>query len=179
MTANSYLRSLDKALRAELMQRGGNDSGASTRRHGRTIAALLLGATAVVATGDESAAVSPSVTVARTEASTAAAPVMPASFRAAKERRATSTPAVVSSRKRTRTSGPSVAAVATLALEIGRLQRDVASRSPEGMEEWIGEAYASLEAVRRAIADAVIDDEDGDVMSVALDRATQLLIAAA
>ena len=47
------------------------------------------------------------------------------------------------------------------------------------MEEWIGEEYASLEAVRRAIADAVVDDEEREVVAVALDRAAQLLSAAA
>jgi len=47
------------------------------------------------------------------------------------------------------------------------------------MEEWIGEEYASLEAVRRAVADAVVDDEDLEVVAVTLDRASQLLSAAA
>jgi len=70
-------------------------------------------------------------------------------------------------------------AVATLALEIGRLQRDLAIRSPEGMEEWVGGEYASLEAVRRAIADVVVDDEEPALVAVALDRASQLLSAAA
>jgi hypothetical protein len=123
-------------------------------------------------------AVSPSVTVATTEAPVSA-PVMPASFRARRDRQPESASAAVAPRKRSRAGGPSPAAVAALALEIGRLQRDVADRSPEGMEEWVGEAYASLEAVRRAIADVVIDDEDADVVAVALDRATQLLNAAA
>jgi hypothetical protein len=70
-------------------------------------------------------------------------------------------------------------AVATLALEIGRLQRDLAIRSPEGMEEWIGGEYASLEAVRRAVADVVVDDEEQLLVKVALNCASQLLSAAA
>jgi hypothetical protein len=70
-------------------------------------------------------------------------------------------------------------AVATLALEIGRLQRDLAMRAPEGMEEWIGSEYASLEAVRRAVADAVVDEEEPVVVAAALNRASQLLAAVA
>jgi hypothetical protein len=66
-----------------------------------------------------------------------------------------------------------------LALELGRLQNDIAGRAPEGSEEWICGEYASLEAVRRAIADAVVDDEEREVVAVALDRAAQLLSAAA
>ena len=62
---------------------------------------------------------------------------------------------------------------------MGRLQNDIAVRTPEGLEEWIGGEYASLEAVRRAIADAVVDDEEREVVAVALDRAEQLLSAAA
>jgi hypothetical protein len=66
-----------------------------------------------------------------------------------------------------------------LALELGRLQNDIALRVPEGLEEWIGGEYASLEAVRRAIADVVVDDEERGVVAVALERAGQLLSAAA
>jgi len=80
---------------------------------------------------------------------------------------------------RVETNAQPAQAVATLALEIGRLQRDLAMRSPEGMEEWVGEEYASLEAVRRAVADSVVDDEDLEVVAVTLDRASQLLSAAA
>ena len=63
--------------------------------------------------------------------------------------------------------------------DLGRLQRDLAVRSPEGMEEWVGSEYASLEVVRRAIADVVVDDEEPALVAVALDRAAQLLSAAA
>ena len=66
-----------------------------------------------------------------------------------------------------------------MALEIGRLQRDLAVRSPEGMEEWIGGEYASLEAVRRAIADIVVDEEEPAIVAFALNCASQLLAAAA
>jgi hypothetical protein len=52
-------------------------------------------------------------------------------------------------------------------------------RAPDGMEEWIGQEYASLEAIRRAVADAVVDGEDLAVVAVALDHASQLLSAAA
>jgi hypothetical protein len=49
------------------------------------------------------------------------------------------------------------------------------SARQRGLEDWVGGEYASLEAVRRAIADAVVDDEEPVVVAVALDRASQLL----
>jgi hypothetical protein len=47
------------------------------------------------------------------------------------------------------------------------------------MEEWIGGEYASLEAVRRAVDDVVVDDEEQLLVKVALNCASQLLSAAA
>jgi hypothetical protein len=95
------------------------------------------------------------------------------------DRSQTAARVLANAQMRVETKAQPTQAVATLALEIGRLQRDMALRSPEGMEEWIGEEYASLEAVRRAIADAVVDDADLGVVAVTLDRASQLLSAAA
>jgi hypothetical protein len=104
---------------------------------------------------------------------------VPAHFRPAADRSQTVGRVLTTAQTRVQNDAQPAQAVATLALEIGRLQRDLAIRSPEGMEEWVGGEYASLEAVRRAIADTVVDDEGSEVMAVALDRASQLLTAAA
>ena len=104
---------------------------------------------------------------------------MPAHFRPVADRSQLVGRVLATAQTRVQNDAQPAQAVATLALEIGRLQRDLAVRSPEGMEEWVGGEYAALEAVRRAIADAVVDDEEPAVVVVALDRAAQLLSAAA
>ena len=177
MAPHVYLDALNKALNAELMQWGGQESTGG-RRRGRAIAALLFGASTVVGTTEELPAVTP-VRPPTTTTVTGSAPVVPAHFRPPTDRSQTVGRVLATAQTRVQNDSQPAQAVATLALEIGRLQRDLAIRSPEGMEEWIGEEYASLEAVRRAIADAVVDDEDAEVVAVALDRASQLLYAAA
>ena len=107
------------------------------------------------------------------------APVVPAHFRPAIDRGETVTRVLANAKTRVQNDSQPAQAVATLALELGRLQRDLAVRSPEGMEEWVGGEYASLEAVRRAIADVVVDEAEPALVAVALDRASQLLNAAA
>jgi hypothetical protein len=176
MAPHVYLDALNKALNAELLQWGGSESNGG-RRRGRAIAALLFGASTVVGTTEEMPVVAPAPTTTSTAAGSA--PIIPAHFRPACDRSETVGRVLTTAQTRVQNDTQPAQAVATLALEIGRLQRDLAMRSPEGMEEWIGEEYASLEAVRRAIADAVIDDEDSAVVAVALDRAAQLLPAAA
>ena len=104
---------------------------------------------------------------------------MPAHFRPASDRSQTVDRVLANAKTRLQNDSQPAQAVATLALEIGRLQRDLAVRSPEGMEEWVGGEYASLEAVRRAIADSVVDDEEPAVVAIALNCASQLLSAAA
>ena len=106
-------------------------------------------------------------------------PVVPAYFRPAIDRGDSVSRVLANAQARVRNDSHPAQAVATLAMEMGRLQRDLAVRSPEGMEDWIAGEYASLEAVRRAIADAVVDDEEPALVAVALDRASQLLLAAA
>ena len=178
MAPHVYLDALNKALNAELLQWGGSDSNAGGRRRGRAIAALLFGASTVVGTTEEFAAVVPprAPTTAQTLGS---APIVPAHFRPASDRSETVTRVLANAQTRVQNDSQPAQAVATLALEIGKLQRDLAIRSPEGMEEWVCGEYASLEAVRRAIADTVVDDEESAVVAVALDRAAQLLSAAA
>jgi hypothetical protein len=177
MSAHDYLEALSTASK-ELLHPGSSDAGGGGRRRGRAIAALLFGATTVVGTTEEFPVVAPAPARTATEA-TGSAPIVPAHFRPASDRSQTVGRVLVNAQMRVETNAHPAQAVATLALEIGRLQRDLASRSPEGLEEWIGEEYASLEAVRRAIADTVVDDEDLDVVAVTLDRASQLLSAAA
>ena len=177
MAPNVYIDALNKAMNADLMQCGGAESSGA-RRRGRTIAALLFGAsTAVGTTTEELPAASPAVTRTATQ-TLRSAPVVPAHFRPAIDRGESVNRVLVNAQTRVRNDSQPAQAVATLALEIGRLQRDLAVRSPEGMEDWIAGEYASLEAVRRAIADAVVDDEEPAVVAVALDRASQLLFAA-
>jgi len=178
MAPHNYLDALNKALNAELLQWGGSESNAGGRRRGRALAALLFGATTVVGTTEElPIVVQPA---ARTTSETVGSgPIVPAHFRPAADRSDTVIRVLASAQVRVQNNAQPAQAVATLALEIGRLQRDLATRTPEGMEEWIGGEYASLEAVRRAIADTVVDDEDSAVVSVALDRASQILSAAA
>lgn len=178
MAPHVYLEALNKAMNAELLQWGGTDSTAGGRRRGRAIAALLFGASTVVGVTEELPAVVPAAAPTTTEAP-GSAPVVPAHFRPAANRSQTVGRVLANAQSRVENDAQPAQAVATLALEIGRLQRDLAVRSPEGMEEWVGGEYASLEAVRRAIADVVVDNEESAVVSVALDRAAQLLSAAA
>jgi hypothetical protein len=177
MAPHVYLEALNKALNAELLKWGGSNSGGG-RRRGRALAALLLGATTVVGRTEELPVVTRPPVLATTQA-TGSAPIVPAHFRPASNRSQTVSAVLSNAQSRVETNTQPAQAVATLALELGRLQRDLAIRSPEGMEEWIGGEYASLEAVRRAIADTVVDDEEPQVVAVALDRASQLLSAAA
>ena len=180
MAPHVYLDALNNALNAELLQWGGSESTGGVRRRGRTLAALLFGASTVVGVGatEEFPAVVPPSTPTTREA-VGSAPIVPAHFRPAPDRSQAVSRVLATAKTRVQHDSQPAQAVATLALEIGRLQRDLAIRSPEGMEEWIGEEYASLEAVRRAIADAVVDDEERQVVEVALDRASELLSAAA
>ena len=178
MAPNVYLEALNKAMNADLMQWGGTESS-GTRRRGRTIAALLFGASTVVGTTtEEIPAIAPAAASTTTQAP-GSTPIVPAHFRPAIDRDESVSRVLANAQTRVRNDSQPAQAVATLALEIGRLQRDLAVRSPEGMEDWIGGEYASLEAVRRAIADAVVDDEEPALVAVALDRASQLLFAAA
>jgi len=178
MAPNVYLEALNKAMNANLMQWGGAESS-GTRRRGRTIAALLFGASTVVGTTtEEIPAIAPAMAPSTTHA-VGSTPVVPAHFRPAIDRGESVSRVLVNAQTRVRNDSQPAQAVATLALEIGRLQRDLAVRSPVGMEEWIGGEYASVEAVRRVIADAVVDDEEPALVAVALDRASQLLFVAA
>lgn len=176
MPAQDYLEALSTPTTG--LHAGGSDASGGGRRRGRALAALLFGATTVVGTTEELPVVAPSPARTTTQA-TGSAPIVPAHFRPAWDRSQTVGGVLANAQMRVETDAQPAQAVATLALEIGRLQRDLAMRSPEGMEEWIGEEYASLEAVRRAVADSVVDDEDLEVVAVALDRASQLLSAAA
>ena len=180
MAPHVYLDVLNRALNAELLQWGGSESAGGVRRGGRTIAALLFGASTVVgvgATEEFPVAVAPS-TPTMTQA-VSSAPIVPAHFRPAPDRSQVVGRVLATAKTRVQNDAQAAQAVATLALEIGRLQRELAIRSPEGMEEWIGGEYASLEAVRRAIADTVVDDEEPAVVAFMLDCASQLLPAAA
>ena len=177
MAPHVYLEALNKALNAELLKRGGPDFSKG-RRRGRALAALLFGATTVVGTTEELPAVARPTAITTTRA-TGSALLVPAHFRPAANRSHTVSAVLSNARNRVETNSEPAQAIATFALELGRLQNDVAVRTPDGMEEWIGGEYASLEAVRRAIADAVVDDEEREVVAVALDRAAQLLSAAA
>ena len=178
MAPNVYLDALNKAMNAEMMQWGGADKSVNPRRRGRTIAALLFGATTVVGTTtEELPAATPAAPT--TTQTLGATPVVPAHFRPAIDRGDVVNRILANAKTRVENDSQPAQAVATLALELGRLQRDLAIRSPEGMEEWIAGEYASLEAVRRAIADVVVDEEELAVVAVALDRASQLLDTAA
>jgi len=178
MEPNVYLDALNKALTAELIQWGGSEANGGVRRRGRAIAAFLFGASTAVGHAEELAAVVPPPAPTTTQA-LGSAPIVPAHFRPASDRSETIGRVLANAQLRVQNDSQPAQAVATLALEIGRLQRDLAIRSPEGMEEWVGGEYASLEAVRRAIADVVVDDEEPALVAVALDRASQLLSAAA
>ena len=178
MAPNAYLDALNKAMNAELMQWSGADKLTGTRRRGRTIAALLFGASTVVGSTEELPAVVPPTTSTSTQ-TPGSAPIIPAHFRPAIDRAETASRILANAQTRVRNDSQPAQAVATLALELGRLQRDLAVRSPEGMEEWIAGEYASLEAVRRAIVDVVVDEAEPELVAVALDRASQLLSAAA
>jgi len=160
MAPHVYLDALNKALNTELLEWGASESTGGVRRRGRTIAALLFGASTVVgvgATEEFPAVVLPSTPT--TTGAVGSRPIVPAHFRPAPDRSQVATRLLATAKTRVQNDSQPAQAVATLALEIGRLQRDLAIRSPEGMEEWIGGEYASLEAVRRAIADTVVDEE--------------------
>jgi hypothetical protein len=177
MAPHVYLEALNKALNAELLKQGGPDFS-NRRRRGRAVAAFLFGASTVVGTTEEFPAITQPKTPTTTSATTSA-PLVPAHFRPASNRCQTVAGILSNAQSRVATNTEAAQAVATLALELGRLQNDIALRVPEGLEEWIGGEYASLEAVRRAIADVVVDDEERGVVAVALERAGQLLSAAA
>lgn len=177
MAPHVYLEALNKALNAELLKRGGPNFSKG-RRRSRAVAAFLFGAGTVVGTTEEIPAVS-QTRAPTTTGTTTSAPLVPAHFRPASNRSQTVAGILSNTRNRVATNSEPAQAVATLALELGRLQNDIAGHAPEGMEEWVGGEYASLEAVRRAIADAVVDDEEREVVAVALDRVAQLLSAAA
>jgi hypothetical protein len=178
MAPHVYIDALNKALNADLLQWGGSESNGTGRRRGRTIAALLFGASTVVGVTEEFPATAQPSTPTTSE-TIGAAPVVPAHFRPATDRSQAVARILATAQTRVQNDSQPAQAVATLALEIGRLQRDLAVRSPEGMEEWVGGEYASLEAVRRAIADAVVDDEEPAIVAFALNCASQLLSAAA
>jgi hypothetical protein len=177
MSAHDYLEGLSTPTTG-LLHTGGSDASGGGRRRGRALAALLFGATTVVGTTEELPVVAPGPARTTTQAA-GSAPIVPAHFRPASDRSQTVGRVLANAQMRVEANAQPAQAVATLALEIGRLQRDLAIRSPEGMEEWIGEEYASLEAVRRAVADSVVDDEDLELVAVALDRVSQILSAAA
>ena len=177
MGPHVYLQAINKALNAELLKRG-SPNFSKGRRRSRAVAAFLFGAGTVVGTTEESPAVAQPKAPIATSATTSA-PLVPAQFRPASNRSQTVAGILSNARSRVATNSEPAQAVATLALELGRLQSDIAGHAPEGLEDWIGGEYASLEAVRRAIADAVVDDEEREVVAVALDRAGQLLSAAA
>jgi hypothetical protein len=178
MAPHVYLDALNKALNAELLQWGGSDHGGGIRRRGRAIAALLFGATTVVGTTEEMPAIAQPAAPATT-GTLGSRPVIPAHFRPASNRSQSVNRVLSTATTRLENDSQPAQAVATLALEIGKLQRDLAVRSPEGMEEWVAGEYASLEAVRRAIADSVVDGEHPVVVAIALNCASQLLSAAA
>jgi len=177
MAPHVYLEALNKALNAELLKSGRSNSRGG-RRRGRALAALLFGASTVMGRTEELPVVrsAPETTAAQTAGS---ARIVPAHFRPASDRSDTVAAVLATAQTRVESNAEPAQAVATLALELGRLQHDLAVRSPEGMEDWIGGEYASLEAVRRAIADTVVDDAERQVVEVALDRASELLSAAA
>ncbi len=175
MARHTYLDVLHEALSAELIQWGGTESNGSARRSARTLAALVLGASTVVGETQARAVTPPATPVAPSEGPRSR-PMLPSQHRpAAPDRLETIGRVLVHAQARIDGGRQAPRAVATLALEIGRLQRDLTVRSPDGMEECVGEAYASLEAVRRAVADVVVDLEDVDTVAAALDRAAQLI----
>ena len=177
MAPHVYLEALNKALNAELLKRG-DPNVSKGRRRSRAVAAFLFGAGTVVGTTEELPAVAQPKAPTTTSATTSA-PLVPAHFRPASNRSQTVAGILSNARNRVATNSEPAQAVATLALELGRLQSEIAGRAPEGLEEWIGGEYASLEAVRRAIADAVVDEEEPAIVAFALNCASQLLAAAA
>ena len=178
MAPNVYLDALNKAMNADLMQWGVAEGSTGTRRRGRTIAALVFGASTVVGTTTEEI---PAViqTAPTTTTAFGSAQVVPAHYRPAIDRGETVSRVLSNARTRVQNDAQPAQAVATLALELGRLQRDLATRSPEGMEEWIAGEYVAIDAVRRAIADVVVDEAEPALVAVALDRAAELLYAPA
>ena len=177
MAPHTYIDALNKALNAELLQWGGTETTGTSWRRGRTWAALVFGAAAVVGTGEPSRSSMPTATRSSTEV-TGVGRLIPATYRPASERFDSAAQALTTAQARLESGHHTASAVASLAIEIGRLQRDVALRSPDGMEECIGEAYACLEAVRRAVTDVVVDAEGEGVVRAALDRTAQLVLAA-
>lgn len=181
MAPNVHLDALSRAMTAELIQWGATDQPASSARwRTRALAAVMLGAATAVgaeepASGGRGAArpgpVSATVVGGRV--------ALPALSRPTTDATEFAVRALDLARWRVGSAADAVTPAASLALELGRLQRDLASRARDGMEEWIGEAYASLEAVRRAIGDAVVDDADEALLRDALGRAAELLPDAA
>ena len=175
MARQTHLDVLHESLSGELIQWGGTESMGSSRRSARTLAALVLGASAVVGGTQPPADTAPATPVAPSER-LRSRPMLPSRYRpAATDRLDSIGKVLVHAQARIEGRSQAPRAVAALALEIGRLQRDLMVRSPDGMEECVGEAYASLEAVRRAVADVVDDMEDVDTVAAALDRAAQLI----
>jgi hypothetical protein len=175
MASNSYTDALNRALNAELLQWGGSESTTGSWRSGRTLAALIFGASAAVTAPEDPRPVAPSAPQTTTTQTSAVARVVPAYYRPAPDRFETVARVLATAQERLDSGRQPARAVAALALEIGRLQRDLGVRSHEGMEEWVGEAYASLEAVRRAVCDSVVDGEAPAVMEAALSRAAELV----
>ncbi|HEX6047672.1 MAG TPA: hypothetical protein VFZ21_00325 [Gemmatimonadaceae bacterium] len=177
MARHAYLDVVHQALHAELIQWGGAETVGSSRRSARALAALVFGASTVVA-GTNSPAVTPTVPPAAPSTREGSRAILPARPRPATDRLETIGQVLVHAQTRVESGSHAPRLVATLALEIGRLQRDLMLRSPDGMEECVGEAYAALEAVRRAVADVVVDLEDVGTVAATLDRAAQLVGAA-
>lgn len=176
MARHPYLDALHEALSAELIQWSGAESVGSSRRSARALAALVFGASTVVGGTNTRPIAPPATPVAPSERPGSGA-VLPSQYRPATDRLETIGRVLVHAQARIEGGSHAPRAVATLALEIGRLQRDLMARSPDGMEECVGEAYASLEAVRRAVADVVVDEADAGTVAAALDRAAQLVDA--
>jgi hypothetical protein len=177
MASKPYTDALNRAMNAELLQWGGMDTTGSWRG-GRTLAALIFGASAVVSAPEEPRHVAPATPQSTTTQTTAGTRVVPAYYRPAANRSETVARVLATAQERVDSGRQPARAVAALALEIGRLQRDLGIRSQDGMEEWVGEAYASLEAVRRAVCDSVVDNEAPAVMEAALNRAAELVAGA-
>src|SRR5688500_14490034 len=175
MASNYYTDALNRALNAELLQWAGSESTTGSWRGGRTLAALIFGATTAVSAPEDPRPVAAPTPQSTTTQTAAVGRVVPAYYRPAPDRAETVARVLATAQERLDSGRQPARAVAALALEIGRLQRDLGVRSPDGMEEWVGESYASLEAVRRAVCDAVVDGEAPDVLKAAMSRAAELV----
>ena len=176
MPSKSYTDALNRAMNAEFLQWGGSESTSGSWRGGRTIAALIFGASTAVSAPEEPRPVTPPARQATTTQTPAYTRVVPAYYRPAPDRAETVARVLATAQERLDSGRQPARAVAALALEIGRLQRDLGVRSQDEMEEWVGEAYASLEAVRRAVSDSVVDGEVPEIMEAALKRAAELVV---